>query len=60
MPPWPGDGEAIIVRANGNQHNHETQNGMVGPCGLEPQTSTVSISHATWERMRRSECKLHG
>lgn len=28
--------------------------------GLDPQTSTVSISQAIWERMRLSECKLHG
>jgi hypothetical protein len=32
---------------------------MVGPCGLEPQTSTVSILSAIWERMRLSEYKLH-
>jgi hypothetical protein len=31
---------------------------MVGSWGLEPQTSTVSIQQAKWERMRRSECKL--
>ena len=32
---------------------------MVGPWGLEPQTSTVSIRLAMWEVMRRSEYKLH-
>jgi serine/threonine protein kinase len=32
---------------------------MVGPCGLEPQTSTVSILSAVWEQMRSSEHKLH-
>ena len=31
---------------------------MVGSWGLEPQTSTVSIQQAKWERMRRSERKL--
>jgi hypothetical protein len=33
---------------------------MVGPRGLEPQTSTVSISKAIWEPMRCSEYELHG
>jgi hypothetical protein len=32
---------------------------MVGPCGLEPQTSTVSILWAVWEQMRLSEYNLH-
>jgi hypothetical protein len=32
---------------------------MVGPCGLEPQTSTVSILSAVWEQMRPSEYNLH-
>ena len=33
---------------------------MVGPCGLEPQTYTVSICWADLEQMRWSENKLHG
>jgi hypothetical protein len=33
---------------------------MVAPCGLEPQTSTVSICRADLERMTWSEYKLHG
>jgi len=32
----------------------------IGTCGLEPQTSTVSIFWAIWEQMRWSEGKWHG
>jgi hypothetical protein len=33
---------------------------MVGPCGLEPQTSTVSIQMATRAGMTTSKCERHG
>ncbi len=47
----------LTALAPGNLLNPEGS--VVGQCGLEPQTSTVSILSLVWEQMRSSEYKLY-